>query len=103
MITRSVGELVQILCGSENEAWRDDAAQELAHAPNRDEAEVALLEAIESPTLDDSLLRTCAESLATIWIERGAVEQRAFARLTGMPRQVVEAFLLAAHVPFEGK
>ena len=61
----------------------------------------ALIKAIQSPALDDSLRRTCAESLATIWIEQGAVQQHAFNRLEGMPREVVEAFLIAAQVPFD--
>jgi hypothetical protein len=99
---RSVTELVEILYKSENDVWRDDAAQDLASASNHAEAEVALLEAIESPALDDSLRRTCAESLATLWINQGHVQDHILAKLHGMPRDVIEAFLLAAEIDFKG-
>ena len=95
---RSVAELVEILYRSSNDVWRDDAAGQLASAPHRAEAEAALLDAIDSPAIDDSLRRTCAESLATIWVDQGRVNEFALARLAGMPREVVESFLLAKRI-----
>jgi hypothetical protein len=89
----SVKELADILMNSQNDVWRDDAAEELADVPDCRRAEEALMAAIESLKLDDSLRRTCAESLATIWIRAGHVPQESMKRLTGMPRSVVEDFL----------
>ena len=101
MGSMSVAELVQVLYESKNDAWRDDAAELLARAPDRAEAEAALIEAIQSSAIDDSLRRTCAESLAEIWIERGSVSESAFAELQGMPRDVVKTFLRAANISFK--
>jgi hypothetical protein len=98
MTHHSVDNLVDILMNSANDAWRDDAAEELANSPDQFRAEKALISAIESPKLDDSLRRTCAESLATIWIRAGYVPVEEMSRLTGVPRIVVEAFLREAHL-----
>lgn len=98
MVEPSVAELVGILFESDNDAWRDDAAQLLALSPDLVEAEAALVNAIVSDAIDDSLKRTCAESLAAIWIKRGCVDKCKLTRLAGMPRGVVEAFLLAAGI-----
>jgi hypothetical protein len=96
MIDRSVEELLETVLNSENEVWRDDAAEELAKVSDRAKAEAALLAAIKSPKLDDSLRATCADSLATIWIETGHVSQDVMKSLTGEPRKIVEAFLRKA-------
>lgn len=96
MVERSITELVRVLFGSDNDAWRDDAAQLLALSSDQAAAEAALLEAITSDAIDDSLKRTCAESLASIWVKRGFFEPHNLTRLTGMPRTVIEAFLVAA-------
>jgi cytochrome P450 len=103
MTHQSVAELVHTLLNSENDAWRDDAAQALADVSDHAEAERALIAAIESPKLDDSLRRTCAESLAAIWIKTGEVPQEPMRKLTGAPRAVVEAFLRAAHLLPDGQ
>jgi hypothetical protein len=96
--TRTVAELVEILYGSTNDAWRDDAAQELALASDRAGAEAALVAGIESPGLDDSLRRTCAESLASIWIDQGYAPATILSKLDGMPKDVIDAFLRAAAI-----
>lgn len=101
MSTHSIEELLQLLLHSSNDVWRDEAAEELAKFPDSTQAEQALFLAISSPLLDDSLRRTCAESLANIWIRSGGVERQTLETLAGMPRTVAEAFLKAAKVqPF---
>ena len=101
MASKLVAELVQVLYESKNDAWRDDAAEQLALVPDQAEAEAALIGAITSSAIDDSLRRTGAESLASIWIERGYVTEGAFSKLHGMPRDVAAAFLRAANSPFK--
>lgn len=91
----TVEYLTQILYHSKNGAEQDDAAELLAVADDCSAAESALFHAIESTEIDDSLKRTCAESLVSIWIARGRVSHDYFDRLAGMPRDVVVAFLIA--------
>ena len=98
MTQQSIDTLLDTLMNSSNDTWRDDAAQELANCPNKPQAEEALFTAIASSNLDDSLRRTCAESLATIWIRAGQVQDEKVRRLTGMPRIVVEEFLRTAQI-----
>src|SRR5436305_13780296 len=93
---RSVDKLLKTLLDSDNDAWRDDAAEELAKSPDVERAEEALFLAIESPKLDDSLRRTSAESLAEIWIRRGGTTREKICRLSGTPRVVAEEFLRVA-------
>jgi hypothetical protein len=97
---RSVSDLMEILLNGINDAWRDDAAEALGSVPAREEATAALVAAIGSPTLDDSLRCTCAESLAQIWIHEGKAQPHILAKLSGMPRNVVESYLRAAQIPF---
>ena len=94
----SLAELVDTLLNSPNGAWRDDAAEELARWPEPVAAEEALLSAIESPKLDESLRMTCAESLAIIWIARGHYPAAALDKLQGHSRAVAEALLRDASV-----
>lgn len=93
MKNQTIEGLLEILLHSSNDAWRDDAAEDLANCKEELKAERALFEAIVSPKLDDSLRRTCAESLAVIWIRSGHVEMDKLDKLAGMARQVVEEHL----------
>jgi hypothetical protein len=94
-MSRNVDELLAVVLKPGNDALRDDAAEELAKCTDSEAAQAALVRAIGSPDVDDSLRRTCAESLAEIWIARRKVDQEIFRRLNGMPREVVVAFLKA--------
>lgn len=94
----SVAELVAVLYKSDNDAWRDDAAEQLAFASKQSDAEAALIAAIHSPEIDDSLRRTCAESLASIWIRKGEPDRHALAGISGGPREVLVAFLTSAGI-----
>jgi hypothetical protein len=70
----SVEQLRNAFFYSSNDVVRDDAAQQLAERHcQEDEAQTALFEGILSAVLDDSLKRTCAESLAEIWIRRNQI------------------------------
>lgn len=97
MRQESVESLLDTLLNSPNDAWRDDAAQDLADCSDNVQAQEALFTAISSLKLDDSLIRTCAESLATIWILSGGVTTANIKRLNGVPRFVVEEYLRAAN------
>lgn len=77
----SPDELKEVLLYSDNDVWRDDAAELLADHWQNDSAEVILIEAIESGLLDESLKLTCVESLAAIWNRRGKVNESIYGRL----------------------
>ena len=96
----SIDDLLEILLHSSNDAWRDDAAEALANCEDVIQAECALLKAIASPKLDDSLRRTCAESISEIWIKSGYVDRDKLNSLTGIAKQVVEDHLVSANVRF---
>lgn len=98
MKNESVDDLLEILLHSPNDAWRDDAAEALASCKDVIKAEYALLKAIASPKLDDSLRRTCAESIAVLWIKLGYFEMDKLNSLTGIVRQIVEDHLKAANL-----
>ena len=93
----SVEQLRNALFYSSNDVVRDDAAQQLAERHcQEDEAQTALFEGILSAVLDDSLKRTCAESLAEIWIRRNQINDDLYERLTvNKFREVIDAFLHA--------
>jgi hypothetical protein len=89
-----IKELNQILLHSGNDVDRDDAAELLYEKYwNEPESQFILVSAINSGLLDDSLIRTCAESLVQIWLRLNIVNNEIYSQLTGMPKEVVDAFL----------
>ncbi|MFZ1767414.1 MAG: hypothetical protein WAT68_12305 [Candidatus Nitrotoga sp.] len=95
---RSVNKLLDTLFNATNDVWRDDAAEELGDCSDLIAAQEALFFAIESGQLDNSLRRTCAESLAKVWISRGYVKREELQRLKESERFIAEAFLRAANL-----
>jgi hypothetical protein len=93
---KNLEELLNILYESDNDAWRDDAAQALADFADSPLAQAALIAALDSKRLDESLERTCAESLATIWIRQGYAPGSVLARVSGVPREVIDAYLISS-------
>jgi hypothetical protein len=93
----SVEQLRNALFYSSNDVVRDDAAEQLAERHwQEDEAQIVLFEGIVSAALDDSLKRTCAESLAEIWIRRNQIDDELYERLMGNKfREVIDTFLNA--------
>lgn len=94
----SVEQLRKALFFSSNDVVRDDAAEALAERHWReDEAQNVLYEGLISPAIDDSLKRTCAESLAEVWIRRGLVDDNLYRCLSDNKfRKIIDAFLEAA-------
>ncbi|MEU4302432.1 hypothetical protein [Kitasatospora aureofaciens] len=68
---------------------RYDAASDLEDFPS-DEVTAALTEIASDAQEDETLVALCAESLAGIWIARGAVERDVLARLLPWGRREVE-------------
>jgi hypothetical protein len=91
-------ELQETLLRSKNDAWRDDAAELIAELYWQDDAaEGVLVEAMNSDLLDDSLRRTCLESIAEIWIRRGAINTETYDQFVGGPSQVIlDAWITAS-------
>lgn len=93
MTQETIESLLNTLLHSSNGAWQDDAAQELANCSDQARAEEALFFAISSPKLDESLRRTCAESLVTIWIRLGEVTFEKIQMLHDAARDEAELLL----------
>lgn len=97
-----IAELQNTLLFSDNDAWRDDAAEDLArlywHEP---QAQQILLDAIMSGYLDESLIHTAAESLAEIWNKLGKVNMDIYRQLSGVSKYVADAFIEQAKIPIE--
>lgn len=89
----SLAELLSILKGSSDEMERDDAAVLLIFESDWRAAENALKEVIFSSSVSTSLLETCAESLATIWLREGQVNELAISSLPIAAGQIIDRFL----------
>ncbi|MER7673382.1 hypothetical protein ABTY61_33655 [Kitasatospora sp. NPDC096128] len=90
--------LIGILLGTDTDVRLDeqyDAASDLAAFPS-DAVVAALARTAGDPAQpDETLVDLCAESIAEIWIHRGAVDHDLLARLT--PRGRREAERTVAH------
>jgi glycosyltransferase A (GT-A) superfamily protein (DUF2064 family) len=93
-----IEELLKILLSSDNDVWRDDAAEDLArlHWQN-EESQKALIVAINSGKLDDSLIQTCLESLAEIWGNLGQVNNKYYCELSSTSKEIVDNYLSHAY------
>ncbi len=77
---------------------RDDAAMDLS-AYSGSEVETALLRAACDPATPELVAASCGESLAELWIRRGAIDSSALESLPPVPRAEAVA-LLRAQAPF---
>jgi hypothetical protein len=76
---------------------RDDAAMDLS-AYSEPEVEAALLHAARDPATPESVVASCGESLAELWVRRGAIGSDALESLPPSAREEAEAYL-RAHAP----
>jgi len=73
---------------------RDDAAQYLSQFDD-DKALEALIEASTGESVfDPSILQTCGEGVAEIWIKRDAFDEEAYSKLTSQARLGVYHIIL---------
>jgi len=73
MVEQPNGLITVLLDESVDQAERGDAALDLREYPNKS-SEDALREVLKRPSTHPLLAEDCAESLAFIWCERGAVD-----------------------------
>ena len=73
---------------------RDDAAMDLS-AYSGSEVEAALLSAACDPAIPEMVAASCGESLAEIWIRRGAIDSGALESLPPVARAEAVALLRA--------